>query len=42
MKDYLLLYRSKFNKYYNIEKNPKSKLLDLNIFLSSDYSPYKI
>ncbi|MBP6869398.1 hypothetical protein KBC04_00730 [Candidatus Babeliales bacterium] len=42
MKEYILLYRSKLNKYLNIEKCPKSKLLDLNIFISEDYSPYKI
>ena len=40
MKEYILLYRSKLNKYYNIEKNPKSKLLDLNIFFLEDYRSY--
>ena len=32
MKEYILLYKSKLNNYYNLQKYPKSKLLDLNIF----------
>jgi len=42
MKEYILLYKSKLNNYYNLQKYPKSKLLDLNIFFSEDYSQSKI
>ena len=42
MKEYIFLYKSKFKNYCNVDKYPKSKLLDLNIFFSEDYSPSKI
>lgn len=38
MKEYILLYKSKLNDYCNLDKHPQSKLLDLNIFYSEDYS----
>ena len=42
MKEYLLLYKSKLNNYCNLEKYPKSKLLDLFIFVSEDYSRFQL
>ncbi|MGZ7044395.1 MAG: hypothetical protein ACXVHO_09270 [Methanobacterium sp.] len=42
MKEYLLLYKTKLNNYFNLEKYPKSKLLDLFIFASEDYSALQI
>jgi len=42
MKEYILLYKSKLNNYCNLEKHPKSKLFDLIIFFSEDYSPSKV
>jgi len=42
MKEYILLYKSNLNNYCNLERDSKSKLLDLNIFFSEDYSPLKV
>ena len=41
MKEYICLYLSKLKNYYNLNKYPITKLLDLNIFFSEDYSPSK-
>ena len=40
MKDYLLLYKSKYNDYYNFEKNIFSFLQYLRTYYCSDYRYY--
>jgi len=40
MKEYLFLYKSKFNNYNRMKNNKPSSLWDLNSFFSGDYRPY--
>ncbi len=42
MKEYIFLYKSRFNDYCHLLKHPQTRLLDLLIFVSEDYSPSKL